>query len=154
MTSGFSSIFFYFSSLLTSLSYDLIKSKVVSLVKWCFKRESKTYICTSNKAGVLHVLRSMTLLKVGFALSYVKLLLPSWKIYIYGQSDGMVYQQMVEIPIGTNCAPLIGLAVLFSYCYEGDIMTNLQKFKRFNLMDKFNFTSRYLDEPSSAVDFG
>ena len=28
--------------------------------------------------------------------------------YIYVQFDGMVYQQIVGIPMGTNCAPLIG----------------------------------------------
>ena len=34
---------------------------------------------------------------------------------IYVQFDGMVYQQKVGIPMGTNCAPLI--ADLFLYCY-------------------------------------
>ena len=63
---------------------------------------------------------------------------------IYVQFDGMVYQQIVGIPIGTNCAPLI--ADLFLYCYERDFMSNLQKSKRFDLIDKFNDTSRYLDD--------
>ena len=58
--------------------------------------------------------------------------------------DGMVYQQIVGIPMGTNCAPLI--ANLFLYCYERDFMSNFQKFKRFDLIDKFNDTSRYLDD--------
>ena len=40
---------------------------------------------------------------------------------IYVQFDGMVYQQKVGIPMGTNCAPLI--ADLFLYCYERDFMT-------------------------------
>ena len=56
----------------------------------------------------------------------------------------MVYQQIVGIPMGTNCAPLI--ADLFLYCYERDFMSNFQKSKRFDLMDKFNDTSRYLDD--------
>ena len=63
---------------------------------------------------------------------------------IYVQFDGMVYQQIVGIPMGTNCAPLI--ADLFLYCYERDFMSNLQKSKRFDLIDKFNDTSRYLDD--------
>ena len=62
---------------------------------------------------------------------------------IYVQFGGMVYQQIVGIPMGTNCAPLI--ADLFLYCYERDFMSNLQKSKRFDLIDKFNDTSRYLD---------
>ena len=64
--------------------------------------------------------------------------------YIYVQFDGMVYQQIVGIPMGTYCAPLI--ADLFLYCYERDFMSNLQKSKRFDLIDKFNDTSRYLDD--------
>ena len=63
---------------------------------------------------------------------------------IYVQFDGMVHQQIVGIPMGTNCAPLI--ADLFLYCYERDFMSNLQKSKRFDLIDKFNDTSRYLDD--------
>ena len=63
---------------------------------------------------------------------------------IYVQFDGMVYEQIVWIPMGTNCAQLI--ADLFLYCYERDFMSNLQKSKRFDLIDKFNDTSRYLDD--------
>ena len=63
---------------------------------------------------------------------------------IYGQFDGMVYQQIVGIPKGTNCAPLI--SDLFLYCYERAFMSNLQESKRFDLIDKFNNTSRYLDD--------
>ena len=63
---------------------------------------------------------------------------------IYVQFDGMVYQQIVGIPMGTNCVPLI--ADLFLYCYNRDFMSNLQKSKRFELIDKSNDTSRYLDD--------
>ena len=63
---------------------------------------------------------------------------------IYVQFDGMVYQQIVGIPMGTNCAPLI--ADLFLYCYERDFMSDLQKYKRHDLIDMFNDTSRYLDD--------
>ena len=42
---------FDFSTLYTSLPHDLIKAKVLSLVNWCFNRESKSYLCRifSNK---------------------------------------------------------------------------------------------------------
>ena len=65
-------------------------------------------------------------------------------VHSYVQFDGMVYQQIVGIPMGTNCAPLI--ADLFLYCYERDFMSDLQKSKRFDLIDMFNDTSRYLDD--------
>ena len=60
------------------------------------------------------------------------------------QFDGMVYQQIVGIAMGTNYAPLI--ADIFLYCYERDFMLNLLKSKQFDLKDKFKDTSRYLDD--------
>ena len=83
----------------------------------------------------------MTRIDVGLARSYVKLLLSSWKTYL---CNLMVYQQIVGIPMGTNCAPLI--ADLFLYCDERDFMSDLHKSKRHDLMDMFNDTSRYLDD--------
>ena len=46
--------------------------------------------------------------------------------------------------MGTNCAPLI--ADLFLYCYERAFLSDLQKAQRFDLIDMFNDTSRYLDD--------
>ena len=71
---------FDFSTLYISLPHDLIKAKVLSLVNLCFNRESKTYLCTSVKAGFFSK-RNMTRINVGLARSYVKLLLSSWKTY-------------------------------------------------------------------------
>ena len=54
-----------------------------------------------------------------------------WRFYfphgkhIYVQFDGMIYQQIVGIPMDTNCAPLI--ADLFLHCYERDFMSDLHK---------------------------
>ena len=56
----------------------------------------------------------------------------------------MVYQQIVGIPTGTNCAPLITDLVL--YRYERDFMSDLHKSKRHDLIDMFYDTSRYLDD--------
>ena len=56
----------------------------------------------------------------------------------------MIYQQIVGIPIGTNCAPLI--ADSFLYCYEGNLCLKLHKSKRHDLIDMFNYTYRYLDD--------
>ena len=69
--------------------------------------------------------RHMTRINVGLARCYVKLLRSQCAF------DGMVYQQIVGSPMGTNCAQLI--ADLFLYCYERDFMSDLQKSKRFDL---------------------
>ena len=47
------------------------------------------------------------------------------------------------LPIGTNCAPLI--ADLFLFCYEREFMSNIYNSKRYDFIDMFNYTSRYLD---------
>ena len=60
------------------------------------------------------------------------------------QFDSTVYQQILGIPMGTNCALLI--ADLFLYCYERDFIPNLSKSKRSYLIDKLNDTSRYLED--------
>ena len=51
------------------------------------------------------------------------------------QFKGIVYQQIVGIFMGTNCAPLI--ADFFLFCYERDFMSYLHKSKRNNLIDMF-----------------
>ena len=54
-----------------------------------------------------------------------------------------LYRQVVEIPMGTNCAPLV--ADLFLFCYERDFMMSLSDYKQADAIDVFNTTSRYLD---------
>ena len=54
------------------------------------------------------------------------------------------YRQIVGIPMGTNCAPLI--ADLFLFCYERDFMTSLSGVKQAEIIEAFKSTSRYLDD--------
>ena len=49
--------------------------------------------------------RNMTRINFGLAQSYVKLLLSSWKTYMCNL-NGMVYQQIVGVPMCINCVPL------------------------------------------------
>ena len=49
--------------------------------------------------------RNMSRINVGLAVSYVNVLLFSWKIYM--QFEGMVYHEIAGIPMDTNCVPLI-----------------------------------------------
>ena len=63
---------------------------------------------------------------------------------IYVQFEGIVYKQIVGIPMGTNSAPLI--ADLFLFCYERNFMSNIHKYKQYDLIDMLNDTSRYLHD--------
>ena len=51
-----------------------------------------------------------------------------------------LYRQVVGIPMGTNCAPLV--ADLFLFCYERDFMMSLSDDKQADVIDAFNTTSR------------
>ena len=53
-------------------------------------------------------------------------------------------QQIVELPMGTNCAPLV--ADLFLYCYERDFMDSLNHDNQADVIEAFNSTSRYIDD--------
>jgi hypothetical protein len=55
-----------------------------------------------------------------------------------------VFQQTVDIPMGTNCAPL--LADLFLYSYEADFIQELLRKNEKKLARSFNFTFRYIDD--------
>ena len=55
-----------------------------------------------------------------------------------------LYRQIVGIPMGTNCAPLV--ADLFLFCYESDFMKGLSSDNQADVIKAFNSTSRYLDD--------
>ena len=55
-----------------------------------------------------------------------------------------LYRQIVGIPMGTNCAPLI--ADLFLFCYERNLMLSLSDNNLTDIIESFNSTSRYLDD--------
>ena len=63
---------------------------------------------------------------------------------IFIRFGSKLYRQIVDIPMGTNCAPLV--ADLFLFCYERDVMLSLSDNNQSDIIEAFNFTSRYLDD--------
>ena len=61
---------------------------------------------------------------------------------IFVEFGELIFQQRVDIPMGTNCAPL--LAGWFFYSYEAEFVQNLLKDQK-HLAKFFNFTFRYID---------
>ena len=58
---------------------------------------------------------------------------------IFIRFGSKLYRQIVGIPMGTNCAPLV--ADLF--CYERDFMLSLSDNNQTDIIEAFNSTSRY-----------
>ena len=63
---------------------------------------------------------------------------------IYVRFGGQLFQQMVGIPIGTNCAPL--LANLFLYSYENEFLDKLTKEGKRKIARKLNLSYHYTDD--------
>jgi hypothetical protein len=55
-----------------------------------------------------------------------------------------LFQQVVDIPMDTNCAPR--LADLFLYSYKSEFLQKLVKDKKIHETRDFNFTYRYIDD--------
>ena len=60
---------------------------------------------------------------------------------------GALFLQVVGIPMGTNCAPL--LAYLFLLSYESEFLQNIVKHQKIHEARAFNFTYRYIDDALS-----
>ena len=63
---------------------------------------------------------------------------------IFIKFGSKLYRQIVGIPMGTNCAPLV--ADLFLLCYERDFVVSLSDNNQAEIIEAFNSTSRYLDD--------
>ena len=63
---------------------------------------------------------------------------------IYVRFGGQLFRQMVGIPMGTNCAPL--LADVFLYSYENQFLDKLIKEVKRKLARKFNLSYCYTDD--------
>ena len=123
------------------LPHNLIKDKLINLIEWTFKREGSLYIaCNERQAfftsGDTKRYQLWSCQNICDALIY-----PLDNIYIrFGTT---VYRQIVVIPKGTNCAPLV--ADLFLFCYERDFMTSFSDVKQAEIIEAFKSTSTYLD---------
>ena len=131
-----------FSTLYTTLPHNLIKEKLINLIEWTFKREGSPYIaCNERQAffisGDTKRYKPWSCQNVCEALIY---LLDN----IYIRFGSKLYRQIVGIPMGTNCAPLV--ADLFLFFYERDFMTSLSDVKQAEIIEAFKSTYRYLDD--------
>ena len=131
-----------FSTLYTTLPHNLIKEKFINLIEWTFKREGSLYIACNERQAFFTSedtkrYKLWSCQNVCEALIY---LLDN----IYIRFGTTLYRQIVGIPMGTNCAPLV--ADLFLFCYERDFMTSLSDVKQAEILEAFKSTSRYLDD--------
>ena len=68
----------------------------------------------------------------------------SFICYMFVLFCGLVFQQTISIPMGTNCAPL--LADLFLHAYEADFLSELLKNEDRKLSQTINSSFHYIDD--------
>ena len=124
------------------MPHNLIKEKLINLIEWTFKREGSPYIAC-NERQAFFTSEDTTRYQLWSCQDVCEAL-----IYlldnIYIRFGTKLYRQIVSIPMGTNCAPLV--ADLFLFCYERDFMTSLSDVNQAEIIEAFKSTSRYLDE--------
>ena len=117
---------FDFSTLYTSIPHDLLKSRMNNIINNAFKHKNGATRYTHIKVGrnksyfTSDPLNGDNKYTANDICKMIEFLVDN----IYVRFGGQLFRQMVGIPMGTNCAPL--LADLFLYSYENEFY-NIRK---------------------------
>ena len=127
-----------FSTLYTTLPYNLNKEKLAELIEQTFNREGSLYLACNDKNDFFTSeqpkrYKLWSCQKMCDALHYLL-------ANIFIRFCSKLYRQIVGIPMRTNCAPLV--ADLFLFCYERDFMLSLSDNSQTDIIKPFNSTLR------------
>ena len=136
-----------FSTLYTSIPHNLLKSRITALIHNSFKRRNGsnryTHIkITSGKGYFIDTINpgGDNLYTADQICRMVEFLIDN----IFVKFGGCLFRQVIGIPMGTNCAPL--LADLFLYSYESEFLDNMIRGGHRKLARSFNLCYRYIDD--------
>ena len=111
----------------TSIPHDLLKSRMNSIINNAFKhkngatRYTHIKVCRNKSYFTSDPLNGDNKYTANDICKMIEFLVDN----IYVRFGGQLFRQMVGIPMGTNCAPL--LADLFLYSYENEFLDKLIK---------------------------
>ena len=138
---------FDFSTLYTSIPHDLLKSRISNLVHNAFRKKdgsvrythikltrAKGYFTRDINGGGDNMFTADSICKM------IEFLIDN----IFVQFGGRLFRQVIGIPMGTNCAPL--LADLFLYSYENEFLDDMIRSGHRRLARSFNLCYRYIDD--------
>ena len=128
-----------FCTLYTSIPHNLLESRITALIHNSFKRRNgsnrHTHIkITSGKGYFIDTINpgGDTLYTADQICRMVEFLIDN----IFVKFGGCLFRQVIGIPMGTTCAPL--LADLFLYSYESEILDNMIRGGHRKLARSFN----------------
>ena len=129
------------------LSHDLLKSRISNLVHNAFRKKdgsvrythikltrAKGYFTRDINGGGDNMFTADSICEM------IEFLIDN----IFVQFGGRLFRQVIGIPMGTNCAPL--LADLFLYSYENEFLDNMIRSGHRRLARSFNLCYRYIDD--------
>ena len=126
---------FQFFTLYTSIPHDLLKSCMNSIIDNAFKYKHGATRYTHVKVGrnksyfPSDPLNGDNKYTANDICKMIEFLVDN----TYVRFGGQLFRQMVGIPMGTNCAPL--LADLFLYSYENEFLDNSLRKAKENLLE-------------------
>ena len=138
---------FDFSTLYTTIPHSKLKERLKLLIQQSFyyKNGNRRYKFLVLGHDQTYFVKNHTDSKNKYTETDIVKMLEFLIDNIFVEFGGLMFQQTVGIPMGTNCAPL--LADLFLYSYEAEFIQNLLKDKKKkHLAKSFNFTFRYIDD--------
>ena len=138
---------FDFSTLYTSIPYDLLKSRISNLVQNGFRKKDRsvryTHIKVKRAKGYFtHDINGgrENMYTADNICKMIECLIDN----IFVQFGGCLFHQVIEIPMGANCAAL--LADLFLYSCENEFADNMIRSGHRRLARSFNLCYRYIDD--------
>ena len=126
---------FDFSALYTSIPHDLLKSRMINIINNAFKHRNGAVWYTYIKVGrnksyfTNDPLNGDNKYTANDICKMIEFLVDN----IYVRFDGQLFRQMIGIPVGTDCAPL--LTDLFLYYYENEFLDKLIKEGKESLLE-------------------
>ena len=117
---------FDFSMLHTSIPHNLLKSRIINLVQNAFRKKDGsvkyTHIkVTRSKGYYTHDINDGG--DNNYTADNICKMIEFINDNIFVQFRGCLFHQVIEIPMGMNCAPL--LTDLFLYSYENEVLDNM-----------------------------
>ena len=137
---------FDFSTLYTTIPHDKLKSRLVSIIRnsFIFKNDNRRYKYLVLGHEEAYFVNEHSDSKNKYSEDDIIKMIEFLVDNIFVVFAGKIFQQLVGIPMGTNCAPL--LTDIFLYSYEAECVQSLLSTGRKQLASRFNFTYRYIDD--------
>ena len=132
-----------FSTLYTTIPHSDLLDRIKKLIKFLFGKNDGQYLLVNERNAFFSPTDKDNYLS--FSCQKFCELLDFLIGNIYVKLGDEIFRQILGIPMGTNCAPLLANLYLFSYEYDF-MMDLMQKQKKLHLARKFNLSFRYIDD--------